>query len=68
MSATTMTMEEVRTAGLEALKRELGLVGMIRFLQQFETGQGNYTEDRHQWLDNLDIDTIVAEIKAQREG
>jgi hypothetical protein len=32
-----MTGEQIRLAGLEALLRELGPVGMIRFLQQFET-------------------------------
>jgi len=37
MSTRTMTLEQIRLAGLEALARELGPVGMVRFLQQFET-------------------------------
>ena len=32
------------------LIRELGPVGYARFIQQYEEGSGNYTEDRHQWL------------------
>ena len=46
-----MTAEQIRSQGLEALKREIGVVGMIRFMQQFSNGQGNYTEDRHEWQD-----------------
>jgi hypothetical protein len=38
-----MTTEEIYVAGLAALKRELGAVGMIRFLQVIDTGRGDYT-------------------------
>jgi hypothetical protein len=62
-----MTLEEIRRAGLEALRRELGLVGMIRFLQLFETGRGDYSVERHEWLDQLDLDSIVEEIQRRRE-
>src|SRR2546427_436089 len=36
-----MTPEEIRTKGLSVLKRELGVAGMIRFLQQFDRGNGD---------------------------
>ncbi len=32
------------------LIRELGPVGYARFIQQYEEGAGNYTEDPHPWL------------------
>jgi len=32
------------------LIRELGPVDYARFIQQYEEGTGNYTQDRHQWL------------------
>ncbi len=32
------------------LIRELGPVGYVRFIQQYEEGAGNYTEDPHPWL------------------
>ena len=38
MDVRTMTLEQIRLVGLEALTRELGPAGMVRFLQQFETG------------------------------
>ncbi len=67
MNAQAMSLEQIRIAGMEALVRELGIVGMIRFLQQFETGHGDYSKDRHQWLDNQDLDTIVKRIQEKRE-
>jgi hypothetical protein len=46
----TMTPEGLRQAGLAALRRDLGVAGMVRFLQQFEMGSGDYTAERWQWL------------------
>ena len=54
----TLTLDQIRTKGLAALRRELGPVGMIRFLQQFETGQGDYARERHAWVDKTSIDDI----------
>lgn len=59
MNVQTMTPQQIRVAGLAALSRELGLVGMIRFMQQFELGQGDYSKDRHQWLDKYTVDDIA---------
>ena len=46
----TLSSEALRAAGLDALRRELGVSGMVRFLQQFENGNGDYTAERWQWL------------------
>jgi hypothetical protein len=68
MNAQSMSLEQIRIAGMEALMRELGLVGMVRFMQQFETGYGDYSKDRHQWLDNQDMETILKRIREKRES
>lgn len=67
MNAQLMTPQQIRVAGLAALTRELGLVGMIRFMQQFETGQGDYSIDRHQWLDQYTVDDI-AKMAREKKG
>lgn len=67
MSTKTMTLEQIRLAGLEALARELGPVGMVRFLQQFETGRGDYSAERHRWLAKWDVQTLAEDIQRQRE-
>ena len=50
MNPQTMTLEQIREQGLTVLCKHLGIVGMVRFLQQAEMGWGNYTEERYQWL------------------
>lgn len=68
MNTQTMSLEQIRIAGMEALARELGIVGMVRFLQQFETGHGDYSKDRHKWLDNQDMDIVLKRIQEKREA
>ncbi len=63
-----MTTEQIRSHGLEALRRELGAVGMVRFLQQFSNGEGDYSVDRHQWLDKLSREDVLAQISALQQG
>ena len=62
-----MTAEQIRNRGLEALKQELGDSGMTRFLQMFETGHGDYTAERRQWLDHLTLDEIYSSIQAKHQ-
>jgi hypothetical protein len=52
------TLDEVRQEGLEALRERLGRADMLRFLQQFETGSGDYARERHEWVDKLTLDDI----------
>jgi hypothetical protein len=40
------TLHQIRTEGLTALRDRLGRAGMIRFLQQFETGAGTVHKER----------------------
>jgi len=54
------TLDEIRRKGLTALRRELGRAGMIRFMQQFETGSGDYARERHAWVDGTSLDQIRA--------
>ena len=58
-----MDLSKIRKKGLEALSDALGPVGMVRFLHQFESGVGDYTEERKAWLNDYDIDSIVEEVK-----
>lgn len=66
MSTQTRTLDEIRAAGLEALARELGAVGMVRFLQQFETGRGDYSAERHNWLDAENVSMLAERIQQRR--
>ena len=61
-----MTPLEINRIGYEALANALGFDGMIRFLRQFETGSGDYTQTRHQLLDNFTVDDIFNQIEQRR--
>ena len=63
----SMTIPEIRQAGLEALRDRLGPAGALRFLQQFDPGRGDYTKDRHTRLDDLNVDDIAQSIKDRRD-
>jgi hypothetical protein len=66
MTTHTMSPAVIRKVGLEAVAKKLGPLGMIRFLQQFEAGFGDYTKERSHWLKNMDVHEIVQEIKWKR--
>jgi len=66
MNVRAMTPIEIRQAGLEALAERLGPVGMVRFLQQYEAGRGDYSVQRHEWLDDVDVKTLAMRIEAAR--
>lgn len=66
IDTTTATLEEIRRAGVEALRRELGVVGMVRFLQQFETGRGDYTEERQSFVGKHDVRSLAEEIQREQ--
>jgi hypothetical protein len=62
----TATLDEIRRAGVEALRRELGVVGMVRFLQQFETGTGDYTEERQQIVGKAGVRALAEQIQREQ--
>lgn len=66
MNIQTMTLQQIRAAGIAALSRELGVVGMIRFMEQFEMGQGDYSKDRHKWLDKYSVDDIAKMVREKK--
>jgi hypothetical protein len=58
---------QIRQMGLKALAQALGPVGMVRFLQQFDTGSGDYTRERNELLKDATLEEILAEIDKQRQ-
>jgi hypothetical protein len=52
------TLEEIRREGLDALRERLGRAGMIRFLAQLGSGEGDYAKARHAWVDALSLEEL----------
>ena len=66
MNSDVMPLAQVRAIGLEALSKALGPVGLVRFLQQFETGSGDYTSERHEWLGETTVRDLAQELAQRR--
>jgi hypothetical protein len=58
-----MKLAELRKQGYQALIDSLGVVGMLRFLEQLESGYGDYTNERHQWLDKITLEDFQNYVK-----
>ncbi len=54
----TATPAEIRRAGLDAVARALGPVGLARFLRLYEDGQGDYTAERDVLLGSSTVDEL----------
>lgn len=61
------TQHEVLDRGYKALVDALGIVDAIRFIRHFSPGYGDYTKERHQWLDKLSAEELFAEMRQQKQ-
>ncbi|MGO9897211.1 MAG: hypothetical protein ACLPX8_23720 [Bryobacteraceae bacterium] len=58
-----MTDDAFERHAIAILQRELGLDGFARFLRVYRSGSGDYTRDRHRWLEGATIEEIMAEVE-----
>ncbi len=56
-------LPELKIKGWDALIKELGYAGATKFMLLYESGKGNYTEEREKLFQDKTIDEIVNEIK-----
>ncbi len=50
---------------LAAIRHELGLGGLARFLMTYRSGKGDYTTERHDRLSHATIEDLARELPAQ---
>ncbi|NEO86710.1 MAG: hypothetical protein F6J87_21000 [Spirulina sp. SIO3F2] len=62
-----MTPIELTRKGFQVLIDGLGYVNAVRFIKQFDQGDGDYTQERSQWLDNLTLEEILASSTPQQK-
>ncbi|MBW4511089.1 MAG: hypothetical protein KME64_31920 [Scytonematopsis contorta HA4267-MV1] len=63
-----MTPIELYRKGFKALVDALGYEDAVRFIRQFDGCNGDYTTKRHQWLDSLTMDEILADISSRQSN
>jgi hypothetical protein len=61
------TPTEIQKAGWEALKKQLGLPGALRFLLQYERGEGDYTKLRKKYFKGKTVKSLVNDMRKERK-
>ena len=63
MTVPTEPLSELTHEAIRVLTRELGVARMLRFLGQYRTGEGNYTEERHHFLGDGSLEELFEEAR-----
>jgi hypothetical protein len=58
-----MTDEQFERHALDILCREFGVDGLARFLRVYRAGSGDYTRERHRWLQTATVRDIAREFE-----
>ncbi|RMF49275.1 MAG: hypothetical protein D6755_02610 [Anaerolineae bacterium] len=67
MTVEVRPLVEINQQALRVLYRELGLVDAVRFLKQFTTGFGDYTQERDEIFAEKTLAEVIQEMKQQSE-
>lgn len=57
---------EIHEIAFELLHKQLGMTNLIRFMQQYDKGYGNYTVDRDKWQKEYTVDSLFTEIDVEK--
>jgi len=68
MNIETKPLAEITEEAINILFQKLGAVNTVRFLNQFTTGYGNYTNERDALFGRMTLDEIIADIKRNHTG
>lgn len=63
MNVQAKPLSEITRNAIDLLSKEMGNVDTVRFLNQFTTGYGNYTEERKALFKDMTLDEILVAIK-----
>lgn len=66
MPVPARSLFELTQHAIQLLSREIGVADTMRFLNQFSTGSGNYTQERDTLFQDLTLDEILTEIRRDR--
>jgi hypothetical protein len=68
MSTNIKSLSEINQQAFQLLYKQLGVVDTVRFLKQFTSGYGNYTQEREVLFGQKSLDEIVTEIEKRRKS
>ena len=68
MAVPARPLSEINAQAIRLLVREMGPADAARFIGQFSTGYGNYTEERKELFKDLTLDDVVREIRSSQDS
>ena len=67
MAVPVRPLNDINEEAIRLLSREMGAADTARFISQFTTGFGNYTEERKELFDGLTLEEAAREIRERKE-
>ncbi|MDQ7054623.1 MAG: hypothetical protein Q9P14_17700 [candidate division KSB1 bacterium] len=67
MTVDAKPLIEINQLAVKVLFQQLGAVDAVRFLRQFITGFGDYTQEREKFFESKSLADIIQEIENQRK-
>ena len=68
MRSPEVPLAELSQHAIHVLAREMGVVNTMRFLNQFVTGPGNYTQERDTLFQDVSLDDVLSHIRRSPAG
>jgi hypothetical protein len=60
-------LDTIVKIAMDAITEKLDPIETALFFRYFNLGSGDYTKERHQWLDHLTPEEIISDIMKMRE-
>lgn len=67
MTAPVRPLSEINEEAIRLLSKEMGAADTARFISQFTTGFGNYTEERKELFEGVTLEEAAREIREKKE-
>jgi len=68
MNATELkNIEIIRREGLDALSKRLGSAGMVTFIRLFDSGDGDYSKERRELVDETAKEDILNFLRGEND-
>lgn len=68
MNVQVKPLSEITRHAIDLLSKEIGIADTVRFLNQFTTGYGNYTEEPEALLKDLTLVATMRKTPSQQNG
>lgn len=68
MRSPDVPLAQLTQHAIHVLTREMGVVNTMRFLNQFVTGSGNYTQERDTLFQDVSLDDVLSQIRKSSAG